>query len=97
MAVQADQSLLQLNPEQRSIYNEVMDAVLLGNQTLIFIDGKAGRGKTFLINTLCARLRSLGRIVVPTATSAYAAQLYPGGRTTHSAFKVRVFDWVVAG
>jgi hypothetical protein len=30
----------------------------------------------------------MGRIVIPTATSAFAAQLYPGGRTTHSAFKV---------
>ncbi|KAF8141784.1 hypothetical protein EV363DRAFT_1144330, partial [Boletus edulis] len=53
-----------------------------------FIDGKAGRSKTFLINAVCDKLRSLSRIVLPTTSSAFAAQLYSGGRTTHSMFKV---------
>ena len=56
----------------------------------MFVDGKAGRGKTFLVNTLCAWVRAEGRIALPTATSAFAAQLYPGGRTTHSTFGVCV-------
>ena len=54
----------------------------------MFIDGKAGCGKTFLVNTLCAWVRAVGRIALPTATSAFAAQLYPGGHTTHSTFGV---------
>ena len=54
----------------------------------LFIDGKAGRGKTFLVNTLCDWVRGQGHVVLPTATSAFAAQLYEGGRTTHSIFKV---------
>jgi len=29
-----------------------------------------------------------------TATSAFAAQLFPGGRTTHSTFKVRSTDYM---
>ena len=74
--------------EQRFIYDQIMSAVLRQESFLAFIDGKAGQGKTFLINAICDKVRSLGCIVIPTATAAFAAQLYPGGRTTHSAFKV---------
>jgi hypothetical protein len=40
------------------------------------------------VQTICDKIRSLGRIVLPTATPAFAAQHYQGGRTTHSTFKV---------
>jgi hypothetical protein len=76
------------NAEQRSIFLDVADAFQSSRPLLIFIDGKAGRGKTFLVNAICDYIRSQRRIVLPTATSAFAALLYPGGRTTHSAFKV---------
>ena len=82
-----------LNREQRSIYNIILDAVHFGQPHVAFIDGPAGRGKTFLVNALCAQLRAEGRIVLPTATSGYAAQLYPGGRTTHSTFKVTLLSY----
>lgn len=78
----------QLNKEQYHIYTEVIRAVDTGRPLRAFVDGKAGRGKTFLVNAICDKLRSLGRIVLPTATSGFAAQLYPGGKTTHSTFKV---------
>ena len=74
--------------EQHFIYSRIMSSVLEREPLLAFIDGKAGRGKTFLINAICDKIHSLGCIVIPTATAAFAAQLYPGGRTTHSAFKV---------
>ncbi|KAJ7903991.1 DNA helicase Pif1 like protein, partial [Mycena leptocephala] len=73
---------------QLEVYNYALGAVMNGTPLCLFVDGKAGRGKTILVNTLCDKVRSLGKIVIPTATSAFAAQLYPGGRTTHSAFKV---------
>ena len=76
------------NPEQRHIFDIVLEAVHSHKPHVAFIDGPAGRGKAFLVNALCAQLRAEGRIVLATATSGYAAQLYPGGRTTHSTFKV---------
>jgi hypothetical protein len=79
----------QLNSEQRAIYDTIIDCIINRKPLCLFVDGKAGRGKTFLINTVCDRVRSLRKIVLPTATSAFAAQLYPGGRTTHSTFKVQ--------
>ncbi|KAJ7301255.1 hypothetical protein DFH08DRAFT_724456 [Mycena albidolilacea] len=41
------------------------------------------------VNTLCDKIRSLGKIGIPTMTEVFTVQLYPGGQTTHSAFKVR--------
>ena len=74
--------------EQHLIYEQIISCVLTEQPLIAFVDGKAGRGKTYLVNAICNKVRSLGRIVIPTATAAFAAQLYPGGRTTHSVFKV---------
>jgi hypothetical protein len=76
--------------EQVAIYDDVLRAVTSQTALRLFIDGKAGRGKTFLLNAICAKLRSMGRIVIATAVSAFAAQLYQGGKTAHSVFKVRI-------
>jgi ATP-dependent DNA helicase PIF1 len=55
---------------------------------IFFVDGPGGTGKTFLYHTLLANLRKLGHIAIATATSGIAATLLPGGRTTHSRFKI---------
>ena len=87
---QVNAGLLVFNSEQCKIFLQVQHAISNNEPLLVFVDGKAGRGKTFLVNVLCAWVRSVGRIALPTATSAFAAQLYPGGRTTHSTFGVRM-------
>lgn len=81
------------NPEQQDIFLRVQFAILNNEPLLMFVDGKAGRGKTFLVNVLCAWVRASGRIALPTATSAFAAQLYPGGQTTHSTFGVSPYSF----
>ncbi|XP_074373507.1 uncharacterized protein LOC141713836 [Apium graveolens] len=50
-------------------------------------------------NTLCCKLRSVGRVVLPVASSGIAATLLPGGRTTHSRFHIplKVDEYSVAG
>jgi len=88
LSIHADATANSFNPEQRYIYDQIITAVIDNQPLHIFIDGKAGTGKTYLVQTICNKIRSLGRIVLPTATPAFAAQHYPGGRTTHSAFKV---------
>lgn len=89
LSLRSHDAFQSLNSGQREIYNEILFAVTRKQPLRIFVDGKAGRGKTFMVNAICNKIRSLGLIVLPTATAAFAAQLYPGGRTTHSAFKVR--------
>ena len=48
---QVDAGLSVFNPD---IFLRVQDAILHDQPLTMFIDGKAGRGKTFLVNTLCA-------------------------------------------
>jgi hypothetical protein len=84
-----------LNVEQHQIYEKIMEAIDNDVPLYAYIDSKAGRGKTFLINVICNSLRARGDIAIPTATSAFAAQLYHGGRTTHSTLKVHVLYIII--
>lgn len=55
-----------------------------------FIYGSGGYGKTFVWKTIIYKLRSLGLISLPVASSGIAATLMPGGRTAHSRFKIPI-------
>lgn len=56
---------------------------------IFFLDGPGGTGKTFVQNTVMARLRSgEQRIVFAVASSGIAATLLDGGHTAHSRFKI---------
>ena len=87
----AEHALALFNTEQSLIFQTIWSAILFKQPLCAFVDGKAGRGKTFLVNALCSQVRGHGGIVLATASSAFAAQLYPGGRTTHSMFKASYF------
>ena len=47
-----------------------------------------GTGKTFLYRILCKHFRAQGRIVICVSSSGIAAELFPGGRTSHSRFQI---------
>ncbi|XP_021743265.1 ATP-dependent DNA helicase PIF5-like [Chenopodium quinoa] len=64
-----------------------MDHVTKGKPGAFFIDGPAGTGKLFY-KMLYAKIRSMNKIVLPTATSGIAAANIPSGRTAHSRFKI---------
>ncbi|XP_074352948.1 uncharacterized protein LOC141692109 [Apium graveolens] len=55
---------------------------------IFFVYGSGGCGKTFLWNTLCCKLHSVGKIVLPVASSGIAATLLPGERTAQSRFHI---------
>lgn len=76
------------NSEQWDIFQQVQFVILTDKPLLMFIDGKVGCGKIFLVNTLCSWVCSTGRIVLPTATFGFTAQLYPSGKTTHLTFGI---------
>lgn len=88
LVTRAHDAIDRFKPRQQAIYLKVQHLLESHNTLCFFIDGKAGCGKTTLINTICDILQSQGKIVLATATSTFAAQLYAGGRTTHSTFKV---------
>ena len=55
---------------------------------MFFLDAPGGTGKTFLLNTVLATIRSRSEIALATASSGIAATLLSGGRTLHSRFRV---------
>ncbi|XP_076927126.1 uncharacterized protein LOC143590569 [Bidens hawaiensis] len=65
-----------------------MSATSSNQQTLCFVYGHGGTGKTFLWTTIIAALRSTGKIVLVVAASGIASVLLPSGRTSHSRFKI---------
>ncbi|KAB2602049.1 hypothetical protein D8674_003054 [Pyrus ussuriensis x Pyrus communis] len=77
-----------LNDDQKSAFNIIMGAVQRSDNATFFVDGPGGTGKTYLYRALLASLRRLGHIVLATTSSGIAATILPGGRTTHSKFKI---------
>ena len=80
-----------LNDDQRLAADTIVNAVQdnefeLGE--LFFLDGPGGTGKTFVQNTVMAKLRSQGHIVLAVASSGIAATLLDGGQTAHARFKI---------
>ncbi|EUC56136.1 PIF1-like helicase, partial [Rhizoctonia solani AG-3 Rhs1AP] len=80
----------QLNDEQRESFQRVLASVNNDEGTTFFLDGPAGTGKTFLYQALCYTLRAQDKIVLCVASSGLAALLLPGGKTSHSVFKIPI-------
>ncbi|WVZ57135.1 hypothetical protein U9M48_007562 [Paspalum notatum var. saurae] len=79
-----------LNSEQRVGFDEILDHVLSERPQVFFVDGPGGTGKTHLYRALLAKVRSMDRIAIATATSGIAASIMRGGRTAHSRFKIPI-------
>ncbi|CAL1359594.1 unnamed protein product [Linum trigynum] len=84
----AESSLVSLNENQRYAYDVVFNSVISEQGSLFFLYGHGGTGKTFLYDTLTAKLRSMKKIVLAVASSGIAATLLPDGITAHSRFKI---------
>ncbi|CDF41007.1 ATP dpendant DNA helicase [Chondrus crispus] len=57
---------------------------------LFFLDAPGGTGKTFVLSAIQDFLRTRRKQVIAVATSAVAAVLLDGGRTSHSVFKIPI-------
>lgn len=84
--------------QQNVVYQEILNTINLVTiaahveQTCFFLDGKAGRGKTFTVNVLVNKLRGMGDIVMICGTTALSVTLYERGRTAHSTFGIPVIE-----
>ena len=62
---------------------------------MFFLYGYRGTRKTFIWKALTALLRADDKIVIMVAFSGIASLLLPGGRTTHSKFKIpKEHNWL---
>ena len=55
---------------------------------IFFVNGSGGTGNTYLWKTIITKLRSDGKIVLAIASSGIQSLLLPGGRNSHSRFKI---------
>ena len=81
-----------LNKDQLQVYNSIITALQSESPltNTFFVDGPGGSGKTFLYNTILAKVRSSHKIALAVASSGIAAELLSGGRTAHSRFKIPI-------
>lgn len=82
------ENLPKLNADQAQVFHAVMHSVDNSSGHVIGLDAPSGTGKTFLLSTLLAAVRSNRKVALATATSGIAATLLPNGRTLHSRCKV---------
>jgi hypothetical protein len=98
LAEEALRAKTSFSNDQASVFDAIHNCVELyrqyghrhGIQHLFFIEGRPGRGKTFLVDAICSSLRSDGLIILIVGTTALAATLYERGRTAHSLFGIPV-------
>ena len=81
-----------LKQSQRESYNAIVTAVekRYANATnCFFLNARGGTGKTYVLNTILKKVRSMDRhaIALAVAASGIAATLLQGGRTFHSRLK----------
>ena len=72
------------NPDQAAAFNAILESVTNNQGHLFFIHAAGGCGKTFLCNTIAAKVRRRGQVALCVALSGIAALLLDGGRTSHS-------------
>ncbi|XP_042065272.1 uncharacterized protein LOC121808756 [Salvia splendens] len=82
--------LSKFTDEQLNVHDTIMSFVNSTKGKMFFVYGYGGTGKTFIWRSLSARIRSTGGIVLNVASSGIASLLFPGGRTTHSRFKIPI-------
>jgi MoxR-like ATPase len=86
-----------LTPEQHSAASTIIRAVSHETHQLIFLQGSAGTGKTFIVKALINALQSHRKKCLICGTTGIAAIQYPGGTTLHSLFRLGIDEQSLGG
>jgi len=79
-----------LNDDQQAAYMWIIESIKHQDPKVFFLNGQGGSGKTYMYNTICAKLRSEGMIILCVSSSRISALLIHGGRMAHSVFKIPI-------
>ena len=77
-----------LTDEQKEIYLLILKSINEKKENIYFLNAAGGTGKTYLINLLLSKVRSMKNIAIAVASSGIASTLLQSGRTVHSTFKL---------
>ncbi|KAH8795261.1 PIF1-like helicase-domain-containing protein, partial [Flagelloscypha sp. PMI_526] len=83
-----------MTPQQQAHYDMLLDVCSNppNGNVCFFLEGKAGRGKSFVTSTLAHQLRGDGKIVLIAGSTAKSVQGYAWGRTMHNLFHIPVTE-----
>jgi hypothetical protein len=94
LAAEFDAMLSSLNSadgrEQRAVFYRIVGAVMSRCPVRMYLGGKSGRGKTWLMNAVTAYLRLQGKVVLCCASTGIASINHTSGYTAHNLFKIPV-------
>jgi len=76
------------NPKQAATFDTVLESIINNQGHLFFIHAAGGCRKTFLCNTIAAKVRRREQIVLCIASSGIATFLLDRGRMSHLHFKI---------
>jgi len=85
-----DRNYQSFNNEQHISYDAAIDSVQNNVGKMLFIHSGCEGRKTFLCNTITAKVRSNHDVALCVASSGIAALLLEGGRTAYSRFKIPI-------
>jgi len=88
MATFIDKQRAIFNPDQAAAFDAILESVTNNQGYLFFIHAACSCEKTFLCNTIAAKVRRRDQIALCVASSGIAALLLDRGRTSHSRFKI---------
>ena len=77
-----------LNPEQKLVFDSVVQKTNSSEGGVFVLDAPGGTGKTYLLNLLLAHIRKDRGVAGAVASSGIVETLLNGGRTAHSVLKL---------
>jgi hypothetical protein len=84
-------SILSLSTSQKMVADSIIEAVKAKNGGILFLQGRAGTGKTFTVNAIINELEKDPEIsCLVTGSTGIAASQYDGATTLHSLFKLGI-------
>lgn len=90
MREQVAEQVHTLNDDQLEVYGLVMDSVGKKLGRAFCLNAAGGTGKTYLVNFILSKVRSIGGVALATAYSGIASKLLHNGRTLHSRLGVPI-------
>ncbi|CAD6899688.1 unnamed protein product [Tilletia laevis] len=89
----AARSRLRFTATQRALYDELMLSVNRPSESkLHLIQGRAGRGKTFVVQAVINQLRADGHVLAVSGATGLSASAFVRGSTVHKMFSIPVVD-----
>jgi len=88
MVTLVDEQRAIFNPDQATTFDAVLESITNNQSHLFFIHAAGSYEKTFLCNTIAAKVRRRGQVVLCMISSGIAALLLDEGRTSYSHFKI---------